>query len=389
MLTHAVAPAGRPRRGRALLAAIGSLVLAVPSAAFDAEGPAAQGQWMLERRDDRETIQLNFTWKRPDGKGHWGGDDVPLSRLEGLTAAQLEGKPSAVRFEIRRDAGTFECEGRAGNGSGAGLYELRLDPTFAEGLRRRGIGAPTEAQQIRLAFADAGFALLDELKAQKYEKPDIATLVRMADHGVDPDYVNGMGKLGYRAPTLAGLVTLRDHGVDPHYIEGLRAAGFSGLELDELVRARDHGVDPRYLADMRSFGHGGLSLAEYIQLRDHGVDGAYVRGMAEAGHGDLSLSTLQRSRDHGVDPRYVREMAELGYRGLALEDLVRARDHGVDARYVRDMAAAGYKEVGLDDLIRARDHGVDAGFARRITGQLGRKVPLDRLITIRDRGGID
>ncbi|MGH7731359.1 MAG: hypothetical protein ACRENJ_08930 [Candidatus Eiseniibacteriota bacterium] len=391
MKTHlGAAPQGGPgaTRSRALLAAIGSLMLAIPSAARAADEPAARGQWMLEWRDDKERVQMNFTWRRPDGSGQWRGDEIPLARLDGLTAEQLDARPSAVRFEIRRDAGTFTCEGRAGDGAGAGLYELRLDPAFA-GLRRRGVGAPSETQQIRLAFAAAGYALLDELKAQKHPTPTIAQLVQMGDHGVDREYVSGMARLGVRAESLAELVKARDHGVTPGYIIGLRDAGFTGLTLAEITTARDHGVTPRYLTEMREFGHGGLSLAEYIRLRDHGVDGDYIRAMAEAGHGELPLSVLTRSRDHGVDARYVREMAEAGYKDLPLGELVRSRDHGVDPRYIREMDGAGYKDLSLDEMIRARNHGVDAKFARRVKNRLGKTVSLERLITIRNRGEMD
>lgn len=301
MKTHASAsPRGAPSPARRLLlAAAGSLLLALPYGVSAAETPAARGEWLIESRPERERVQMTFIWKRSRQSGHWNGDEIPIARLEGLTAGQTDGPSTAVRFEIRRDAGTFVCEGRGGDGRGAGLFELRLDPGFAEGLRRRGIGAPTEGQQIRLSFADAGFALLDELKAQQYLTPTLSEFVLMAEHGVDHEYVSGMGALGYRTGSLAGLVRARDHGVDPHYIGGMREAGFDGLTLAELINARDHGVSPGYLAEMRGFGHDGSSLAEYIQLRDHGVDAKFARRVNDRLGKPVSLERLIAIRDRG------------------------------------------------------------------------------------------
>jgi hypothetical protein len=337
---------------------LGSFLLAAPSTTLAAG--STTGKWILEWKPSKEKVQMTFMWKRPEGTSHWGGHGMAIEKLQGLTAEQITGKATDVHFEIVRDAGTFVCDGRAGAGEGGGLFELQLAPGFAAELERRGVGKPTEAQQIRLALADAGLNLLDELAAQKYTMPKVDELVRMADHGVSHEYVAGMGRLGYRTNTVAGLVKLRDHGVDPGYILGLKEAGFDDLSTAELLTARDHGVDPEYVAEMRRLGHKDMTLQELVRVRDHGVDAQFIRGMAAHGHDDLPLAQLVRSRDHGVDPSYIKKMADAGYAGLELEE-----------------------------LIRARDHGVDGAFARRIKSRLGRKVSLDELIRIRDRGGLD
>src|SRR5262245_5076965 len=154
---------------------------------------------------------MSFTWQRHGGD-HWNSHGLALTALSGITTAQLEGRPTDVHFEIRRDAGTFVCDGRAGERHGGGLFELELEPAFAAELKRRGVGEPSESEQIRLALADAGYALLDALKRQRYETPTVSDLVRMAEHGVNVEYVTEMDRLGLRAETLAGLVMLRDHG---------------------------------------------------------------------------------------------------------------------------------------------------------------------------------
>lgn len=357
----------RRRASRIGAATLCAITLAAPPArAADDAGEIAEipmnGTWTVQTwtfRSGSPGASLELSWRR--GHEHWGSRSFDLARNPLVSREQLEGKTSVVvHFAIRRDAGTFVCDGHVGNGSGAGLYALELDPGYAEKLAKRGIGRPDRDQQVRLALSDVSFEFLDELEKQRYPKPDLELLLNLCKHGVDRQYVEDMGALGYRFDSFDELLRARDHGVDPRYVQGMRDAGFARLTFDELLTARDHGVDLRF-----------------------------VQGMRELGYSDLSLPELVRARDHGVDPRYVLALRDSGYGKLGLEELIRTRDQGVDGRYIRDMAAAGYTKVTLADLVRARMHGVDARVAKRINAKLSEPAPLDRLIQIHARGGAD
>jgi hypothetical protein len=52
----------------------------------------------------------------------------------------------------------------------------------------------------------------------------------------------------------------------------LQKTGYSNLTPDDVVRMRDHGVDPQYLARIRTAGFDGLTVDQVIKLHDHGVD---------------------------------------------------------------------------------------------------------------------
>ena len=81
-----------------------------------------------------------------------------------------------------------------------------------------------------------------------------------------------MGQLGYHVGTVAALINMRDHGVSPDYVQGLMAQGIPKLSAEELVRARDHGVDPDYVKAMREAGYGSVGIDGLVNARDHGVD---------------------------------------------------------------------------------------------------------------------
>lgn len=313
------------------------------------------------------------------------GSNVPIQRLEGLTAAHLAGAGGSVQFRIRRDAGTFTFEGVFRSGVGAGTFSFTPDPNFPAELAKRGFGRPTAPEQYQMARHDIGYEFLDEVNKQGYAKPDVSELVRAGQHGVQITYLRDMGALGYRLGSLAPLIELRDHGVTPAYIRELADQGYKGLPADDLRQARDHGITPEYVRAMRDAGYSSLTMDQLINARDHGVSAQFARELGDAGHRKLPLDELIRVRDHGVSPEYVRDLSQLGHK-LPINDLIQARDHGIDVEYVRGMAALGYGSVPMDSLIRLRDHGVSPKYAQDVKALGYDRLTVEDLVTLRDHG---
>jgi beta-lactamase regulating signal transducer with metallopeptidase domain len=338
------------------------------------------GTWEIRPTTTEGTVHLRLVELKSSS-----GSNVPLDRLDGLTAAQLSGAGGPVQFRMRRDAGTFTFEGVIRNGVGAGTFSFTADPNFGAELAKRGFARPTSAEQYEMARGDIGYAFVEELNKQGYAKPETSVLVRAGQHGVHLAYLREMGAIGYRVGSLDSLITMRDHGVTPAYVRDLAQLGYKDLSVDAVRRARDHGITPEYVQALRDAGYGSLPLDELINTRDHGVTPEYVKAMRDAGYGSLPLKDLVNVRDHGVTPEFVKELDDAGYRKLPLDQVVRVRDHGVTPEYVRDMRQLGYG-LPLDELVRARDHGVTVEFVRSM-GALGYSgIPMDSLIRVRDHG---
>ncbi len=338
------------------------------------------GTWEVRPTNTTGTVHLRLVELNSSS-----GTNVPIERLEGLTAAQLTGAGGPVQFRMRRDAGTFTFEGVVRSGVGAGTFSFTPDPSFPEELARRGFARPTSREQYQMARHDVGYAFVDELTKQGYAKPQTSELVRAGQHGVQFTYLRDMGALGYRLGSLEPLITLRDHGVTPEYVRELADLGYKGLSADGLRQARDHGITPEYVRGMRDAGYGSVPMEQLIKTRDHGVTPEFVRELGEAGHRKLPLDELIRVRDHGVVPEYVREMRQLGY-GLPINELVRARDHGIDVEFVRGMAALGYGSLPMESLIRLRDHGVTPKYAEDVKALGYDRLAFEDLVTLRDHG---
>jgi beta-lactamase regulating signal transducer with metallopeptidase domain len=313
------------------------------------------------------------------------GSDVPIDRLEGLSAQQLQGGSGNVRFTLRRDAGTFTFNGILGGGVGAGTYTFAANPSFATELEKRGFGRPTAKEQYRMARSDVSLAFVDELKAQNYTGVTTPELVRAGDHGVNAEYLRAMSELGYRVGSLDSLITLRDHGVSPEYVRQLHELGYQKLTVDELRTARDHGVTPEYVRQLHELGYQKLTMDQLRTARDHGVTPEYVRQLVDLGY-KLSIDELRNARDHGVTPDFVRELSALGYKGLDVNALVRLRDHGVTPAYVRELKELGYTGLPADELVMLRDHGVTPERIRKANARAGTKLPPDMLRAYVDGG---
>jgi beta-lactamase regulating signal transducer with metallopeptidase domain len=341
------------------------------------QGFSTSGTWSVQPSERSGEVYFEMR-QLHSSNGH----NVPLSQLEGLTTAQMNAG-GTVKFLLRRDAGTFTCEGVFREGGGGGAFTYAANPAFSDELAKRGVTRPTAQQQFEMASNDVSLALVDDLRAQGYQTPTSEDLVQAGHHGVSGRYVRDMGALGYKVGTIGALINMRDHGVSPDFVQGMLAEGLPKLSAEDLVRARDHGVTPDYVRALRSLGYGSLTLDALVNARDHGVSADYVTRMRDLGF-KLTLDELIAARDHGVSTDYVKGMSDLGYK-LTIDELRSARDHGVTPDYVRAMQGLGYK-ASLDELVTARDHGVTPEYVRGLKDLGYSQLSIEELRTLRDHG---
>ena len=274
--------------------------LAAPVLSAQHTAPSG-GQWLIEPGEHSGIVRLTVRYGERRYSDNWNSqDDVPLSQLVGLSAAEMGGSGVTVHFKIVRAAGTLTCEGWFDGGKGSGHFTYQPNPDFVTELAKRGINAPTAWEQFSMTMAGVGLDLVDELARQGYVRPTAGDLARMGTHGVDLEYVRDIGARGYHLRNSESLVRMRDHGVDPEFIESLDSAGYKNLSAEDLVRLRDHGVDGDYIAEMKAVGYAPSNPEELLESRDHGVDPSYITSLREAGYEHLSLQDLRRARDHGV-----------------------------------------------------------------------------------------
>lgn len=254
------------------------------------EDLSPQSTWAAQRRGDK--IQMFLRW----GRGR--------SRLESsfsLAANQLAGLTAGpeVRFELRRDAGTFRFEGRFESGGevpqGTGSFTFEGNPAY--------IGQ----------MANLGYALRDD------------RLMEYAAFDLSFTYALGLLDLGYGKLTGEQLLELRIHGVTPEYIQEIGNAGYRELSPERLVEFRISSVDAQVIREWAHEGIGDLRDERRFQVY---VTAAFIREMEDAGYRDLSTRQLSDFRLYGIDAEFVRKAASEGYRDLSADELVELRTRG-------------------------------------------------------------
>ncbi len=288
-----------------------------------------RGTWQIHYDPSRERVHLTFAHYE-DGTRRHGTTSfwVRHTELRGLSVSQLSSYSGPVRFQLVRDAGTFNFDGQMRGRGGTGFFTFSADSRFPQQLASRGYERPTAEQQYWLALHDVGYAMIDELRVQGYERPSVSQLVVMGMHGADLDYMKSLSAAGYRVGSTHRLVTLRDHGVTREFIRGLADAGYRNLSLDDLQVLRDHGVTPEYIASLRRFGFSGLTTRQLLEARDHGVTESFIEDFRELGYTNISLREFVRLVDHGVTPGFARRLRSSTGRLVSVEDLINRRNRG-------------------------------------------------------------
>src|SRR6187549_462543 len=118
-----------------LAAIIGLMVFALarPSAPLNLQD-AINGQWFLS--PSKTDGFVNLTLQREGPGVHFNSSDgIRLINLRGLNATQMQQDGSAARFELVRDAGTIEFEGRFKNGKGAGTFVFKPNQSFVSEMK--------------------------------------------------------------------------------------------------------------------------------------------------------------------------------------------------------------------------------------------------------------
>src|SRR5436190_1264238 len=226
-------------------------ILATPVLSAQRAVPSG-GQWLIDPGERSGTVQLSVRYGERGYSSNWSR--VPLGELVGLSAADMRGSGATVHFKIVRSAGTLDCEGWFDGGKGSGFKDLSAEE-----------------------------------------------LVRVRDHGVDPDFIASLGSAGYKNLGIEALVRLRDHGVDGDYIADMKEMGYAPSDPEDLVESRDHGVDPSYIRSLKEAGYERLSLPELRRARDHGVTRGFIERVKAHGYGKPSLDEVIRLRDRGLD----------------------------------------------------------------------------------------
>jgi beta-lactamase regulating signal transducer with metallopeptidase domain len=131
---------------------------------------------------------------------------------------------------------------------------------------------------------------------------DQAVTARMM--GITPDYARRIrgSSPSLRSATMNDLIGMKMHGVTPELVQELGRIGYRDITPKQVTGAAMQGVNARYAREMAVAGYGNLTLRELTSLRMYGIDGNYVRQFQRAGYRKLTASQLIKMHNAGVAP---------------------------------------------------------------------------------------
>jgi hypothetical protein len=261
-----------PKRLSPLLAAL--LLAATPALA----APSHTGTWTATPKENQ--LQLSL---RTQGKEGWHmGMPVPLAAFQGLSTQE----GSTAPFQLQREAGLFQFEGRFAYGEGAGHFRFEPAESYARAMAGLGYPSLTPDEHYQLALFDITTSRVKELAALGYKDIPVKELIEVGIFQVTPEFIRALSSLGYAKLPLKRLVQCRIHGVTPERIRALADEGFKNLALDTLLAMSIHGVTPAFIRELRELGYPNATPDDLVKLRIHGIDSAFMRSMSRGKGGD-------------------------------------------------------------------------------------------------------
>jgi hypothetical protein len=195
-----------------VIALVGTIACSTtPTKAYE----AITGQWVAEFTDEPGVVYFSIQ-RRRNGWGNMNSSfEIQASSLQGLSATQAGNASGAnVRFQLTRDAGSFECEGWFKGGKGSGHFTFVGNAGYASEMERLGYGQLTEDEVFTMAVFDVSRAFIQEIKGLGYDRVSKDQLVAMRIHGVTPEFIQNMQSRGMKDLTIDKLVNLRVHGIN-------------------------------------------------------------------------------------------------------------------------------------------------------------------------------
>ncbi|HEV8583255.1 MAG TPA: M56 family metallopeptidase [Thermoanaerobaculia bacterium] len=271
------------------------------------------GRW--KATSDGRAVRLEMTYRKA-GWGSWTSiDDYPIRELPGFSAG------SDVRYELRRDAGTFRFRGGFDGKRGRGTVAFTANPAYAKIM-----DLPVSSDRLmELAIQDVSFDFTREMKELGLADPAPA---KQAGNGSPFAFLRDLVD-SRRSDSLADrLVQLRVHRITPEYVRGMRESGYLRLEAWQLVELRIHGIEPEYVKGLAATGYRQLFPYRIVEFHTHGIIPEWLRGIVEAGYANATPDQIISLHVHAIDGDFIRKAQAQGYRGLRPEQLIDLRVQG-------------------------------------------------------------
>ncbi len=226
---------------------------------------AYTGIWRIDPIESSASV--TFALHYPPSSSNRSGPTT-LSEL-GLTTEALGGPPHTLSFEVRREAGTFVCQGTAGNARGDGRFRFRPDPVYANAIAETGIAPLTLHQHIQAGMFDISSSFVQPIVATGLPSISFSQLIALRIFRITPEDVSALYPYFPNA-SLDDIRALAMSKVTGGYVDALRRANIGNLSADNVCALRAYGIEQGFIDALTAQGHHGLSIDDVVRLYSDG-----------------------------------------------------------------------------------------------------------------------
>ena len=268
------------------------------SPVYAQESESITGQWTIEPVVSQDN-QVKLALERRTPQTTWITTiNTPVEKLIGLTMGQMAGSNSSVRFELKRDAGTFTCEGKFDGGKGTGTFVFSANPDFSKQLSALGYSNLSNERIFEMALY-VTTTFVRDLKSLGYSDVPVSQLIPMRVHKISTDFIGELQALGYKDVPIDQLIPMRIHGVSIDYVRGLKHLGYANVPPEQLVSMRIHGVSIEYIKELKALGYDQVLVSQLISMVIHKVTPDFIRKAKERSQTAPPVEELIRMRIRG------------------------------------------------------------------------------------------
>ena len=203
----------------------------------------------------------------PEGN-HCGSNfsNEPMTRLTGITTADLDRDGAKLTATLAAEAGTFTCTGVVHDQQLYGDALFTPDAAFVDRMGKLGFTGYDSQKLQAYAFLDVTSDFARSLQQANIRGVTTDNLIALRIFKVDPAYAQAFVSMGYEQPDADKLIGLKVQGVNADEVKQIRSLGFQP-SLDDLIQIRIFKITPDFVRRMQDRGFKNLTIAKLVQIR--------------------------------------------------------------------------------------------------------------------------
>ena len=206
-----------------------------------------------------------------DHCSNFSDDSMDVSRLTGITLADLGRDGAQLTATLSAEAGTFSCAGTVHEQVLRGSSTFTPNTAFVDRMRGMGFDDLDSKKLQTYTLFDISTEWVDSLKKAGIDGLTSDNLIALKIFKIDTKYVSDIKALGYETPDADKLVGLKVQGVNAEEVREIRALGYKPT-LDELVQIRIFKITPDFIKRMQAKGLHDLTISKLVQIKIFKLD---------------------------------------------------------------------------------------------------------------------